>query len=36
VAGRMLLEAYRETIAAHGTGTQLETKLDRKAVCVRA
>jgi glycosyltransferase involved in cell wall biosynthesis len=34
-AGRILLEAYRETIAAHRTGVPRETGQAREAVCVK-
>jgi glycosyltransferase involved in cell wall biosynthesis len=36
VAGRVLLEAYRETIAAHRPGAPRETGQARGAVCVKA
>jgi glycosyltransferase involved in cell wall biosynthesis len=35
-AGRILLEVYRETIAAHAAGASRETSRDKGAVCVRA
>jgi glycosyltransferase involved in cell wall biosynthesis len=35
-AGRMLLEAYRETIAAHSEGAPRETGRAQEAVCVKA
>ena len=36
VAGRILLDAYRETIAAHKTAASREGSLDREAVCVKS
>jgi glycosyltransferase involved in cell wall biosynthesis len=35
-AGRMLLEVYRETIAAHSAGAQREASQAQGAVCVKA
>ncbi|MGA9472907.1 MAG: hypothetical protein WBV36_10615, partial [Terriglobales bacterium] len=35
-AGRILLDVYRETIAAHGAGAMQETSRNPAAVCVRA
>ena len=35
-AGRILLDVYRETIAAHREGRARESRQDPAAVCVRA
>jgi glycosyltransferase involved in cell wall biosynthesis len=35
-AGRMLLDAYRETIAAHSAGARRETGRARETACVKS